>query len=164
MTGVIKLPIYFVFAFLLLQNILGIWLVFEGVINGFNFITSQLHNKTDAIDSTTILMLFTCTGALLGSNILNVISFHRYIAIEKKFDPDHVWGFFLNPFLSITIGAVAFGLLQAGLFILNGSNIVKSTSHVQSFGYLGFGAIAGYNWDVFVQKIQNASKSININK
>lgn len=155
--------IYTVFTFIFLQCNFGIWLVFEGIINSFSNITILWSNNSSqplSLDPVALFMMFTCTGALLGVNILNIISFHKYVAIEKKFDVDHVWGFLFSPLLALTIGAVTFGLLQAGLFVLNGNSSLKSTTTIQCFGYIGFGAIAGYNWDAFINKIQSLSKSM----
>lgn len=157
---------YMTFIFIFFQCSFAIWLVFEGIINSFDNITMiWAGNSLQPIllDPVALFMMFTCTGALLGVSILNIISFHKYVAIEKNFDIDHVWGFLFSPLLALTIGAVTFGLLQAGLFVLNGNSSLKSTATIQYFGYIGFGAVAGYNWDAFINKIQNLSNNINKN-
>ncbi len=102
-------------------------------------------------------------GAVLGCSILGITSFHRYVAIEKDFDCDHIWGFLLAPLLSIVVGLLIFALLQSGLVVLTSQttpSAFNDLSVTSTFGYLAIGGVAGYNWDVFVKKLQELSANV----
>lgn len=79
------------------------------------------------------------------------------------FDRDHLWGFFLAPFLALIVGILIFALLQSGLVVLTNQSVTanaESADTTASLGYLAIGGVAGYNWDVFVKKLQELSANV----
>lgn len=111
----------------------------------------------DKIDITNLsLSLFCVFGAILGGSVLNITSFHKYIAIQKNLDKDHFFGFFITPILSIVIGIISFSFAKIGLFLF--TSIDESSA---PFIFISIGVIAGYNWDVFIKKLNNLSSSID---
>ncbi|MGF1746630.1 hypothetical protein [Vibrio minamisatsumaniensis] len=109
--------------------------------------------------SIAVSLLFTQVGAVLGGALLAIVSFHRYQAIEKAFDKDHLWGFLFSPLLALIIGTLAFAIIQSGLVVLSGGLDTKD-HYTATLGYLSIGGIAGYNWDVFIKKLKDLSKNI----
>lgn len=105
-------------------------------------------------------MLFTMTGALLGCSLLGIISFHRYYAVQKSFDADHIWGFVFAPLLALIVGALVYALLQSGLFVLSGNIARTDDPESAALGYLAIGSVAGYNWDVFAKKLEQLSQNV----
>ena len=150
-------PIY-----IFIYTIAAIWLLISGWVNHFSLI-SGLWGTDITLPPHVQSLLFTMIGALLGCSILGITSFHRYVAIEKTFDCDHLWGFFLAPILSIVVGLLIFALLQSGLVVLTShttSSTLDTPSVTATFGYLSIGGVAGYNWDVFVKKLQELSANV----
>ena len=114
----------------------------------------------DGIDITNLsLALFCILGAILGGSILNITSFHKYLAIQKNLDKDHFFGFFITPILSIVIGIISFSFTKIGLFLF--SSIDESNA---PFIFISIGVIVGYNWDVFIKKLNNLSSSLDNKK
>ncbi len=142
-----------------------VWLLFDGLINEFSAIGWVWGlDKNVSFDGSIQLAFYTSLGAVLGGAILSITSFHRYVAIEKKFDVDHLWGFILNPLLSGIVGLIVYALLQSGLIVLTGSFTGKEQLSSASFGFTAIGCIAGYNWDVFITKLEELSKNLFKNK
>ena len=149
-------------AYIFIYTIASIWLLIDGWINQF----SSIH----VVWSTTTLpphvqnLFFTMLGALLGCAILGITSFHRYKAIEKTFDIDHIWGFFLAPVLALVVGLLIYAILQSGLVVLTNqtslTSITPQSNITATLGYLAIGGITGYNWDVFIKKLQELSANI----
>ncbi|CZV06606.1 Uncharacterised protein [Enterobacter hormaechei] len=106
------------------------------------------------------LALFTILGAILGGATLGIVSLHKYSAVTKSLDIDHVWGYLMAPILSIIIGVLIFCFLQSGLFVLTGDNAVSTENFNVRIGYISLGAICSYNWDVFIIKLQRLSSRI----
>lgn len=150
------LPMY-----IFLYSFLGIWLLIDGWLTNFSSIL-QLWAIDDAKSISNVVrnLLFTMIGALIGSSILGIISFHRYFAVEKSFDRDHLWGFWFSPLLALLVGILMFAIIQSGLVVLTGDLASTKSPENASLGYLALGGIAGYNWDVFVKKLQNLSKDM----
>ena len=71
-------------------------------------------NPDDGFNSLVQLAFITVIGSILGGAILSITSFHRYIAIKKEFDIDHIWGYLLAPILNIVVGLIVYALLQSG--------------------------------------------------
>ncbi|HFQ5300983.1 TPA: hypothetical protein ACGVAU_000635 [Vibrio vulnificus] len=139
----------------------AVWLLFDGWISDF----SSLHSlwsvqEGDKFPTVVVSLLFTILGAILGGTLLGVTSFHRYQAIEKNFDADHIWGFILAPLLAVAVGILSFVIIQSGLIILSGGISDKTDSITSSLGYIAIGSISLYNWDVFVGKMKDWSKNI----
>lgn len=136
----------------------SLWLLIEGWLNNFsslNFLwgIEQTQKMPDLVQ----FAFTTALGSVLGGAILSFISFHRYVAIEKNFDDDHSWGFFLLPILSIVIGIVVFALVQGGLIILSGSLSSENSPKSAYLGFTAIGCIAGYNWDKVASQLQKLS-------
>lgn len=107
------------------------------------------------------LAVFTIIGALFGGATLGITSLHRYSAVTKTLDIDHLWGYLMAPVLSIVIGVLIFCLLYSGLMVLNGGASINSEQVSVKIGYLSLGGICSYNWDVFVMKLQKLSKHVS---
>jgi len=149
-------PIY-----IFLYSLIAIWILIDGWLTDFSFVL-KLWSVSDIKSVPTLVhyVLFTMNGALFGSAILGIISFHRYFAIEKTFDADHLWGFLFSPLLALLVGILIFAIIQSGLVVLSGDLASATNPENATLGYLAIGGIAGYNWDVFVKKLQNLSKDV----
>ncbi|HIF9290718.1 TPA: hypothetical protein ACX6RJ_001505 [Photobacterium damselae] len=139
-----------------------IWLLFDGWINQFK----ALHwlwgvEDKDHFSATICFALFTVLGAIMGGSLLSITSFHRHFAIEKKFDTDHLWGYWFTPVLSIIVGIVVYALVQSGLLVLSGTSNSLENLSTAALGYTAIGSVAGYNWDIFIRKLQDLSKLLN---
>lgn len=139
----------------------SIWLLFDGWINNF----SALHylwrvESGFELPDYVQLALTTSLGAVLGGAILSVVSFHRYVAIEKSFEPEHGWGFLVMPLLSIIIGLVVYSLVQGGLLILSGSITEENSPKSAHLGFTAIGCISGYNWDKVASQLQKLSNKV----
>lgn len=148
--------------YMILYSLAAIWFWFDGWMNNF----ASLHclwniSGEYTFSPSVIFSLFTILGSILGGALLNITSFHRHFAIEKKFDIDHLWGFFFTPILSIIVGIIVFTLVQSGLLVLSGMSENKENISNAALGFTAIGSIAGYNWDVFIRKLQELSKLIN---
>ncbi|WP_016955938.1 hypothetical protein [Catenovulum agarivorans] len=151
----------FILIYILSYSVLSIWLLFDGWINKF----SSIHwlwgiESSDGFSNGVLLTIFSLLGAILGGAILSITSFHKYIAIEKKFDRDHLWGFIFIPILSVIVGIIVFTLVQSGLLVLSGSFADGEQSITTTMGFTAIGCISGYNWDVIAAKLQELSKNI----
>ena len=148
--------------YLTVYPIFTIWLFFDGLVNKFSSLYFLWEIDTSTGFSTPIsLLLFTTVGAVLGGAILNIISFHKYFSVEKSFDIEYFWGFFFTPILSAVVGIIVFALIQGGLLVLNGSLAESTESINSSLGFTAIGCIAGYNWDMFIRKLQELSSVLN---
>lgn len=148
--------------YIMIYSLLSIWLLFDGLTNKF----SSLYwlwgvDSNTGFTGPVTLLLFTALGAILGGAILNIISFHKYFSVEKNFDVEYFWGFFFTPILSLIVGILIFSLVQGGLLVLNGSITDSSKSINSALGFTAIGSIAGYNWDIFIRKLQDMSKILN---
>ncbi|MFQ2189849.1 hypothetical protein [Aeromonas jandaei] len=148
--------------YMILYSLTAIWFWFDGWMNNF----SSLHcfwniSGEEGFSSSVIFSLFTILGSVFGGALLSITSFHRHFAIEKKFDTDHLWGFFFTPILSIIVGIIVFTLIQSGLLVLSGVSDNKENISNAALGFTAIGSVAGYNWDVFIRKLQDLSKLIN---
>lgn len=142
-------------------TLIAIWLLIDGWINNFSslfWLWSIANNEV--FPSQVFLLMFTIVGAILGSSLFGIITFHKYKAIEKSFDPDHLWGFFFSPLLAVIVGILVFAILQSGLVVLSGQVSNATSTDNATLGYLAIGGITGYNWDVFVKKLQELSENL----
>ena len=145
--------------YIFIYSLTALWLVVDGWLTGFKSVLA-LWSDLSIVPPFVISMMFTMTGALLGSAILGIISFHRYYAVEKSFDANHVWGFLFSPLLALIIGALFFALLKSGLVVLSGASGEVTEPVSASLGYFAIGGVVGYNWDVFVKKLEELSKNL----
>ncbi|MEL5375318.1 hypothetical protein ABK864_20015 [Serratia marcescens] len=107
------------------------------------------------------LATFTIIGAMLGGSVLGITSLHKYSAITKDLDIDHIWGYLMAPILSIVIGILIFCFLYSGLMVLSGGTNIDAEQNSVKIGYLSIGAICSYNWDIFIMKLQKLSKHVS---
>ncbi|EPM3638350.1 hypothetical protein ACTLMW_002158 [Enterobacter roggenkampii] len=139
----------------------GVFLLFSGWISDFRFIFALVTNDIPKETRNSVfLCLYTISGALLGGATLSITSFHRNIVSYKCIGVDHIWGYVLAPLLSVIIGILVFCLIQGGLIVFTAGNYNNEKALVSMLGYVAFGAIGAYNWDVFIEKLQSLSKKI----
>ena len=152
--------VYLVPPYIFACSLSAIWLLIDGWTSDFSSISSLWTiNKDQDFPNVAISLLFTQVGAVLGGTLLSIVSFHKYQAIEKSFDKDHLWGFLFSPLLALIIGTLAFAIIQSGLVVLTGGLNTKD-QYTATLGYLSIGGIAGYNWDVFIKKLKDLSKNV----
>ncbi|WP_300176639.1 hypothetical protein [uncultured Aliivibrio sp.] len=152
--------VYLVPPYIFVCTLGTIWLLIDGWVSDFSSISNLWDiDKGHSLPNIAISLLFTQVGAVLGGTLLAIVSFHRYQAIEKVFDRDHLWGFMFSPLLALIIGTLAFAIIQSGLVVLSGGLDTKD-HNTATLGYLSIGGIAGYNWDVFIKKLKDLSKNI----
>ena len=156
----------FFLSFLLFIWIMGCTLItvrylFIAWSGDYSFLRLLLQPTDEFVVSDEIrLATFTVAGALLGGATLSITSLHKYSAVTKTLDVDHLWGYLMAPVLSIVIGLLIFCLLYSGLMVLNGGMSINSELSSVRIGYLSLGAICSYNGDVFVLKLQKLSKHV----
>lgn len=156
-----SLMIVFIIVFITIYSFLTFWLLFDGLINQFSILHGIWRVDPEVgFNSEIQLAFFTMLGAIFGGAILSFTSFHRYVAVEKGFDIDHLWGYILAPVLNIIIGVIVYALLQSGLLVLTGSFTGDNHQVSSAFGFLAIGCIAGYNWDDFIKKLEELSKKL----
>lgn len=143
-------------------TLLSIKYLFWAWSGDYAFLQYLIHPSGAFVVSEDIkLAIFTIAGALLGGATLSITSLHKYSAVTKTLDVDHLWGYFMAPVLSIVIGVLIFCLLYSGLMVLNGGESINAEQTSVKIGYLSLGAICSYNWDVFVMKLQKLSKHVS---
>ncbi len=148
------IPIY-----ILIYSLVGVWILVDGWLNDFAFLLNLWTNSNESIPNIVRYLFFTMIGSLFGSGILSIVSFHKY-STEKSFDDGHLWGFWLSPLLGLLVGILIFAIVQSGLVILSGGINNIANPENSTLGYLAIGGVAGYNWDVFVKKLQKLSKDV----
>jgi len=67
----------------------------------------------------------------------------------------------MAPLLFVIIGILTFCLIQGGLIVFTAGNYDNEKVSSSMLGYVAFGAIGAYNWDVFIEKLQSLSKRLN---
>lgn len=149
-------PIY-VFAY----SIFAFWLLIDGWLTGFSSLLKLWDvSQNSKIPAQVPFLFFTMLGSLLGCAILGITSFHRHYAINRSFNRRHIWGFFLAPLLAATVGCLIFAIIQSGLLVLTGDIANEEDPVRATLGYVTIGGVAGYNWDVFVKKLENLSQDL----
>ncbi len=98
--------------------------------------------------------VYAVLGSILGAGALDIVSFHRYVAVKRDFQQPHVWGYFVAPWLAAVLGLIVFALLQTGLLVFSGGASSSSNSEVSQLGYLTVGFLAGFGWYQAIQKIR----------
>lgn len=69
------------------------------VVRRFFFLGRILHfNNTFTVNEEIKLAIFTTFGAILGGATLGITSLHKYAAVNKKLDIDHLWGYLMAQF------------------------------------------------------------------
>lgn len=153
---------FVIFLYIMTYTIITLRYLLRAWTDDYSFLNTLCDFSSPlAINNEIKLAIFTIFGAILGGATLGITSLHKYSAVTKSLDADHLWGYIMAPVLSIVIGVLIFCLLYSGLLVLNGGerNITEQTSI--KIGYLSLGAICSYNWDVFVMKLQKLSKHVS---
>jgi hypothetical protein len=153
--------IWLVPLYTLVYSIFAIWLLIDGWLTGFSSILNLWNlDEEFKVPAQVPFLFFTIVGALLGSAILSITSFHRHYAINYSFNSRHIWGFFFAPLLATLVGCLVFAIVQSGLLVLTGDIANESDPIRATLGYVAIGGVAGYNWDVFVTKLENLSQDL----
>ncbi|EDW8956982.1 TPA: hypothetical protein ACU3EH_001763 [Salmonella enterica] len=154
---------FLIMIYIFLYSLLSIKFLIMVWAGNMQFIKLIIGNYDPAmLDGKLPLAACTILGAILGGAILSITSLHRYSAITKSLDFDHIWGYLMAPLLSTIIGSICFCLLLSGIFVLTGNGNTENSTIVIS-GYTVFGAICGYNWDVFIKKIEELARKMSNN-
>jgi len=153
---------FVIFIYIMIYTLFAIKYFFLSWAGYYGFLNDLIHPSDSLIANEEIkLAIFTVLGALFGGATLGITSLHRYSAVTKTLDIDHLWGYLMAPILSIVIGILIFCLLYSGLMVLNGGASINAGQNSVKIGYLSLGAICSYNWDVFVMKLQKLSKHVS---
>lgn len=153
---------FVIFIYIMIYTLFSIKCFFLSWAGDYGFLNNLIHPSDSLIANEEIkLAIFTVLGALFGGATLGITSLHRYSAVTKTLDIDHLWGYLMAPILSIVIGILIFCLLYSGLMVLNGGASINAGQNSVKIGYLSLGAICSYNWDVFVMKLQKLSKHVS---
>ncbi|MBT0585579.1 hypothetical protein [Alteromonas oceanisediminis] len=155
------LAIWLVPIYVLVYSLLALWLLVDGWLSGFSSLLKFWEVGHDVeIPAQIPFLFFTIVGSLLGSAILGITSFHRHYAISHSFNRKHIWGFYFAPLLATTVGCLIFAIVQSGLLVLTGDIANEKDPVRATLGYVAIGGIAGYNWDVFVKKLESLSQDL----
>jgi hypothetical protein len=90
--------------------------------------------------------MYAVLGGILGAGVLDIVSFHKYVAVKRDFQSAHVWGYFVGPWLAAVLGLIVFALLQTGLLVFSGNKPSGDQSDVSNLGYLAVGFLSGFGW------------------
>lgn len=153
--------IWLVPIYVFIYSTFAVWLLVDGWLTGFSSIL-KLWGISDGteIPAQVPFLFFTIVGALFGCGILGITSFHRHYAISCSFEKKHIWGFYLAPLLATLVGCLVFAIVQSGLLVLTGDIADENDPVRATLGYVAIGGVAGYNWDVFIKKLENLSRDI----
>jgi hypothetical protein len=150
----------FILIFILGYLTLAIYLVFNGWTDNFERLQRFLGLKK-AFSPLLHSCLFAICGAMMGIGVLDLLHFHKHVAVLKDFDNSHSWGFIFAPWLSVILGLLVCALVKSGLFVFGGS-IATDTSEIADLGHLAIGFIAGYGWFQLTGVVQSlVSKLFN---
>ena len=109
-----------------------------------------MGDSTRVVPADFLSGFYSIIGALLGCGVLEVVSFHKYVAVKRDFRPEHVWGYFVAPWLAAVLGLVVFALLQTGLLVFSGGGASSGTDPknpaIANLGFLVTGFLAGFGW------------------
>lgn len=150
-----------VFLFTTGYAIFALWLLFDGYINSFLSLNSLWSiDASSEIPKVFQLALFSLVGSILGCATLDIVSFHKYIAIKKVFDLDHIWGFFFSPILAAIIGLIVFALFQSGLLVFSGNFSNEESPVTAELGFTAVGFVAGYSWHDVITRFREISDGL----
>jgi len=147
---------FFFGVYIFLYALLTLFLTFKTWSGDFNFL--KLILDVNVINKDVQLAVSTVLGSLLGGSILSLSSFHKYIS-NNQFSVSHGGGYLIAPLFFGLIGILMYVFLQSGIFILTGQETANQSS--SQLAYLAMGAIASYNWDVFIKKLEGLSSRIS---
>lgn len=153
---------FLIFCYIMTYTLFSLKYLFMSWSSDFSYLSALLSLSYDPIAIKEIkLALFTIAGALLGGAVLGITSLHKYAAVEKTLDVDHIWGYLMAPVLSIVIGVLIFCFLYSGIMVLNGGASTNAEQTSVKIGYMSLGAICAFNWEVFVIKLQKLSRHLS---
>ncbi|HAT1593671.1 hypothetical protein P9911_025115 [Klebsiella oxytoca] len=154
---------FVIFLYILIYTFFTLKFLLMACQDSYSFLGSNYSIETFIDEGKVKLALFTIFGAILGGATLGIISLHKYSAVSKDLDIDHLWGYLMAPVLSLIIGILIFCFLQSGLLVLTGDTKNIDVTINIKIGYFSLGAICAYNWDVFIIKLQKLSSRISDN-
>ncbi len=150
-----------IFPYIVAYTLLGLWLILDGFFNGFSSIYWIWDlNREDGFSELDKHTLFSLVGSIIGCGALDIVSFHKYIAIKKVFDVDHTWGFFFSPVLAAIIGLMVFALFQSGLLVFAGTVSNENAPVTAELGFTAIGFISGYSWPNVISKFRDISDGL----
>ncbi|MCH2089764.1 MAG: hypothetical protein MK175_21505 [Pseudoalteromonas sp.] len=155
--------IWLVPIYVFIYSTFAVWLLVDGWLTGFSSILKLWGVGVSGgieIPAQVPFLFFTIVGSLFGCGILGITSFHRHYAISCSFEKKHIWGFYLAPLLATLVGCLVFAIVQSGLLVLTGDIADENDPVRATLGYVAIGGVAGYNWDVFIKKLENLSRDI----
>lgn len=152
----------FVVFFIILYSIMALWLLFDGWLNDFESIYG-LWNICE-VPVVFKLALISMVGSILGCATLDLLSFHKYVAIKKTYDLDHIWRFLFSPILSAILGLLVFALFQSGLLVLTGNFSNEKTPETAELAFAAIGFLSGYSWHHVIGKVRDISEDMFKNK
>ena len=153
--------IWLVPIYVFIYSTFAVWLLVDGWLTGFSSILKLWGvNGGTEVPAQVPFLFFTIVGSLFGCGILGITSFHRHYAISCSFEKKHIWGFYLAPLLATLVGCLVFAIVQSGLLVLTGDIADENDPVRATLGYVAIGGVAGYNWDVFIKKLENLSRDI----
>ncbi len=153
---------FVLFTYIMAYTIVILKYLFLSWSGDYSFLSHLLNSATSSHVSEHVkLATFTIIGAMLGGSVLGITSLHKYSAITKDLDIDHIWGYLMAPVLSVVIGILIFCFLYSGLMVLSGGTNIDAEQNSVKIGYLSIGAICSYNWDIFIMKLQKLSKHVS---
>ena len=134
----------------------ALWLLVDLWVRDKSFVTTLLSLNKESLDVMFVMALYSVIGALLGSGVLDLVSFHKYAAVENDFRLTHVPGYIYGPWLAATVGLIIFCLLQSGLFVFSGGgpSLKMEETPVSKMAYISVGFLAGFGWMNAVEKIR----------
>jgi len=111
-------------------------------------------SKDESLPALFISGMHAVLGAVLGAGVLDIVSFHKYVAVRRDFQLPHVWGYFFAPWLAAVLGLIVFALLQSGLLIFTGGGEEARSKEVANLGFLAIGFLSGFGWFEALGKIR----------
>jgi len=153
-----SMPLILIFIFT--YSIPAIWLLFDGWINDFKSIYWIWGLDEDTqLKPTVKFAIISIIGGILGCGTLDLVSFHKFIAIRKTFDLDHLWGYIMSPLLASMVGLLVYSLAQAGLLVLSGlpDDDYPKTAEL---GFAAIGFLSGYSWHHVIGRIRKISENM----
>ena len=142
--------------FTLSYTTFALWILVDLWARDQTFVLGALSISREKLDPVFVHALHTIVGALLGSGVLDLVSFHTYSAVKRDFQKSHVPGYFYGPWLAATVGLIIFCLLQSGLFVFSGGTqgTASAESNSARMGYISVGFLSGFGWMNAVEKIR----------
>lgn len=101
------------------------------------------------------LSVHSLIGGVLGAGVLGMVSFYKYVSMERSFELSHGWGYLFAPILGGVLGLITFALVQSGLLVFSGSIQDADRNFVSNMAFLAIGFLSGFGWYPATLKIQS---------